>query len=100
MEYNYSRVYSRKDKSVEFYKDDPAFLEYVQATYIANNQCKTFREQRFVDADQLVLEIKTVWLSEEGIEAARIDPAFTRNEAKRSEHNRINCIPLLSIVEY
>lgn len=100
MEYNYSRVYSRKDKSVEFFKSDPEFLEYVKIKYIDTNKCKIFREQKFLDSEELILEITTVWQSAEGMEEARVDIMFSKDDAKRREYNESHGITLLSIVEY
>jgi hypothetical protein len=92
MAIQYTRAYSRKDKSVNFYEDREAFLEYIKTAYIDNGMCMSFREKTYLDENELVVEYISVWTSKAAADQATIDTNMISEHARREAYNKANGI--------
>jgi hypothetical protein len=92
MAIKYTRAYSRKDQSVNFYEDREAFLEYIKTNYIDTGMCTSFREKKYLDENELVVEYVSVWASKAAADQASIDTNIISEHAKREGYNKANGI--------
>lgn len=99
MKYTFTRTYSRKNTDIDFYSESRELMNYMKTTYIDTNLCEAFREKRFLDNGELILEVKTVWLSKEAMEEGRIADLVVSDYQNNTKYNQEFGISLLSVIE-
>lgn len=81
-----TRTFVRPHNDIPFYVARQEFIDHVQTTYIDSGKCTKFREETYLDEDNLVLTLVSEW-DETKCEENTVEELFANDSVWQAERD-------------
>jgi hypothetical protein len=99
MPYLTKRIFIKEDPSVAWELENPNFYNHVKEHYIDTNKVSDFRKIKVLNEEGTLMEISSVWASEEIYNEFCQDNILIEERAAALAYNIANNISLLEMTE-
>ena len=97
MNVTFTKIMKRPDVSVKFYESTDEFNQIIKELYIDTGKCISWRTQEYLDDEQLVIKITSIWKDRESINEALENVSLIEDGFLQVYYNIENNIETLSV---
>lgn len=97
--YTIKKTIMRQSTETEFYSEPDGLLKYINNTYIDTGKISKFRERKFIDDDNLIIEIITTFRDKTVVDEFRKDYLVSESRKEADLYYGDHAVVLLCVDE-